>query len=172
MIKTKFYKLIAVMLLLSFANDVAKAEEKIDLAEYLRLEVISKTLHKRAKEQPEWEDLIKPQYTAFRDAMHDFILQSVERMESKALPPPTLYGGEIKWASLEPGKKAIEFDRVPAPWFNLQAELIRNHLDLVDEEFIKSMEEIDQAQMTLWFEVIKDAVLAWPRPPLARPEFD
>ena len=172
MIKIKFYKLIAVMLLLSFINDTTNAEEQVDLAEYLRLEVISKTLHKRAQEQPEWENLIKPQYTAFRDAMHDFILQSVERMESKALPPPTLHGGEIKWASLEPGKKAIAFDRVPAPWFNLQAELIRSHLNLIDEAFIKPVEEIDQAQMTLWFEVIKDAVLAWPRPPLARPEFD
>lgn len=140
------------------------AMQGVVLQEYLRIEVMSKTLYKRTIEEPNWDDLIRPMWVEFRQIMQNFILASTEKDTSKAIPPPGMSGAKIDWENLPPSKQSVDFSKVPSPWFHLQADKIKILMKAVDEELAKK--PINHEKMHGLFEGIKDAVLAWQRPPI------
>ncbi|MFK7867338.1 MAG: hypothetical protein AB8B77_07870 [Alphaproteobacteria bacterium] len=163
----KNHMLCALLLLgLSISTLTHAQAQEIDEAEYLRLEVISKTLYSRSKENPNWEKLMIPQWSAFRDAMNVFIMNSVEGRDTKAIPPAGYLSAKIDWDSLGTGGNPVAFDRVPDAWFNLQAEKIRTAMQEAD--ILLKTPDFEAEPVTEQFKIIKNAVLAWPRPPLSK----
>ena len=152
-------------MVLSFAPSIQA--EKVSLSEYLRLEVMAKAMYKRAKEDPRWEKLIRPQYSKFRELMQKFILESYEARGMNALPPAGYIGPKVDWAKLKRGDLAIDFDRVPDPWFNLQAERIKHGMEKIEPVLFAN--SVDQEKMINLFKKMADDIVAWPRPPFAKP---
>ena len=144
----------------------------VDLSEYLRLEVMSKTLVRRVQEageeDPDWDGLILPQYREFRQIMIQFMIDSLDEFHAPgrraAMVPPDYMEKYIDWEKLGPGKAPVDFAQVPLPWFNLQADYIKEAIHAADRAL--SAKEIDKEQALAVFETLKAAVLAWPRPPI------
>ena len=144
----------------------------VDLSEYLRLEVMSKTLVRRVQEagdeNPDWDNLILPQYREFRQIMLQFMIDSLDELHAPgrqaAMAPPDYMEKYIDWEKLGPSKAPVDFAQVPLPWFNLQADYIRKAIKVADRTL--SAEEIDKEQALAVFETLKASILAWPRPPI------